>query len=173
MIHLHNHILLLLSFPFADGSEGQKDQPSSKDQDDPTDLATEDPPSPTPCPLCQEPYAEYSELESHVMQIHSVNSEGLQRLLVLMEGSHWLNNKRNHANNSSNNNSDCESPSTTSNHHEATNDTTEEEKKEEEAPSSTTSETPLGTISEKHVYKYRYIRVLIIFLVSCTFHFVI
>ena len=40
----------------------------------------------TPCPLCQEPYSEYSELESHVMQIHSVNSDGLQRLLVLMEG---------------------------------------------------------------------------------------
>ena len=32
------------------------------------------------------------------MQIHSVNSEGLQRLLMLMEGSHWLNN-----NNSRNN----------------------------------------------------------------------
>ena len=27
------------------------------------------------------------------MQVHSVNSEGLQRLLSLMEGSHWLNNK--------------------------------------------------------------------------------
>ena len=40
----------------------------------------------TPCPLCQEPYSEYSELENHVMQIHSVNSDGLQRLLVLMEG---------------------------------------------------------------------------------------
>ena len=89
------------------------------------------------------------------MQIHSVNSEGLQRLLVLMEGSHWLNNKRNH--NSSNNNSDCESPSTTTNNHETTIEPADDDKKDEETPSSTTSETPLGTISEKHVYKYRYV----------------
>ena len=155
MIHLHNHIVILLSFPFSDGLEGQKDQhqPSSKDEGEPNSDPSEDPPGPTPCPLCQEPYAEYSELENHVMQIHSVNSEGLQRLLVLMEGSHWLNNKRN--NSSSNNNSDCESPSTTTNHHEATIEAADEDKKEEETPSSTTSETPLGTISEKHVYKYR------------------
>ena len=94
------------------------------------------------------------------MQIHSVNSDGLQRLLVLMEGSHWLNNKRNNNNisHNSNNNSDCESPSTTTNHHDqATLEAVEDDKKEEETPSSTTSETPLGTISEKHVYKYRYV----------------
>jgi hypothetical protein len=55
-------------------------------------------------------FESYSSLESHVMQIHSVNSEGLQRLLMLMEGSHWLNNNnnnsssRNNSNNNSNNN---------------------------------------------------------------------
>ena len=48
----------------------------------------------TPCPLCQEPFSDYSVLESHVMQLHSVNSDGLKRLLMLMEGSHWLNNSR-------------------------------------------------------------------------------
>ena len=48
----------------------------------------------TRCPLCQEPFNDYSVLESHVMQLHSVNSEGLKRLLMLMEGSHWLNNAR-------------------------------------------------------------------------------
>lgn len=53
--------------------------------------------SPTPsmhCPLCQEQFEEYEILETHVMLIHSVNSDGLKRLLLLMEGSHWLNNSQ-------------------------------------------------------------------------------
>ena len=63
-----------------------------------------------------------------------------------MEGSHWLNNNRR-----------VESPSTTTNNNNDENAATDEEKKESEAPSSTTGsmDTPLGTISEKHVYKYR------------------
>lgn len=43
------------------------------------------------CPLCQDSFKERSNLERHVMQIHSVNSEGLQRLLMLVDHSHWLN----------------------------------------------------------------------------------
>ncbi|KAL3275717.1 hypothetical protein HHI36_020465 [Cryptolaemus montrouzieri] len=43
------------------------------------------------CPLCQDAFKERSNLERHVMQIHSVNSEGLQRLLMLVDQSHWLN----------------------------------------------------------------------------------
>lgn len=43
------------------------------------------------CPLCQDAFKERSSLERHVMQIHSVNSEGLQRLLMLVDQSHWLN----------------------------------------------------------------------------------
>ena len=83
------------------------------------------------------------------MQIHSVNSEGLQRLLVLMEGSHWLNNNRR-----------VESPSTTTNNNnlEENQENDNEKKEAGETPSSTTGSaesTPLGTISEKHVYKYR------------------
>ena len=46
------------------------------------------------CPLCQEPFEEYNVMETHVMLIHSVNSDGLKRLLLLMEGSHWLNNSQ-------------------------------------------------------------------------------
>ena len=30
-------------------------------------------------------------LEQHAMQLHSINAEGLQRLMMLMQGSHWLN----------------------------------------------------------------------------------
>lgn len=43
------------------------------------------------CPLCQDAFKDRSALERHVMQIHSVNSEGLQRLLLLVDQSHWLN----------------------------------------------------------------------------------
>lgn len=43
------------------------------------------------CPLCQDSFKDRSNLERHVMQIHSVNSEGLQRLLMLVDQSHWLN----------------------------------------------------------------------------------
>ena len=43
------------------------------------------------CPLCQDSFSERVQLERHVMQIHSVNSEGLQRLLSLVDQSHWLN----------------------------------------------------------------------------------
>lgn len=43
------------------------------------------------CPLCQEAFRDRPQLERHVMQIHSVNSEGLQRLLMLVDQSHWLN----------------------------------------------------------------------------------
>lgn len=53
-------------------------------------------PSPQPrndflCPLCQDGFGSKVSLEKHVMQIHSVNSEGLQRLLMLVDQSHWLN----------------------------------------------------------------------------------
>jgi AT-binding transcription factor 1 len=44
------------------------------------------------CPLCQDGFRDKASLERHVMQIHSVNSEGLQRLLMLVDQSHWLNN---------------------------------------------------------------------------------
>lgn len=43
------------------------------------------------CPLCQDAFKDRPSLERHVMQIHSVNSEGLQRLLLLVDQSHWLN----------------------------------------------------------------------------------
>ncbi|CAH0547761.1 unnamed protein product [Brassicogethes aeneus] len=43
------------------------------------------------CPLCQDVFKDRTNLERHVMQIHSVNSEGLQRLLMLVDQSHWLN----------------------------------------------------------------------------------
>uniref|UniRef100_A0A6P7FGK4 Zinc finger homeobox protein 4 isoform X3 n=1 Tax=Diabrotica virgifera virgifera TaxID=50390 RepID=A0A6P7FGK4_DIAVI len=46
---------------------------------------------PLHCPLCQDVFKDRLLLERHVMQIHSVNSEGLQRLLMLVDQSHWLN----------------------------------------------------------------------------------
>lgn len=46
------------------------------------------------CPLCQENFTERKTLEMHVMNVHSVNAEGLNRLLQLVDTSHWLNNKK-------------------------------------------------------------------------------
>lgn len=46
------------------------------------------------CPLCQENFTERKPLEQHVMTVHSVNSEGLNRLLQLVDTSHWVNNKK-------------------------------------------------------------------------------
>lgn len=43
------------------------------------------------CPLCQDPFGDKKSLEKHVMTIHSVNSDGLARLLNLVDTSHWLN----------------------------------------------------------------------------------
>ena len=43
------------------------------------------------CPLCQEGFKSKATLEEHAMQLHSINAEGLQRLMMLMQGSHWLN----------------------------------------------------------------------------------
>jgi AT-binding transcription factor 1 len=43
------------------------------------------------CPLCQEGFKSKDSLEEHAMQLHSINAEGLQRLMMLMQGSHWLN----------------------------------------------------------------------------------
>ncbi|CAL8070397.1 unnamed protein product [Orchesella dallaii] len=55
------------------------------------------------CPLCQETCSDRHKLENHVMQVHSVNAEGLKRLLLLVNQSHWLNTSsgRSSANNSS------------------------------------------------------------------------
>ena len=47
------------------------------------------------CPLCQEGFRDKESLESHAMALHSINAEGLQRLMMLMQGSHWLNNLKN------------------------------------------------------------------------------
>ena len=47
------------------------------------------------CPLCQEGFRNKDTLEQHAMQLHSINAEGSQRLMMLMQGSHWLNSIKN------------------------------------------------------------------------------
>ena len=44
------------------------------------------------CPLCREGFRDKETLENHAMAVHGINAEGLQRLMMLMQGSHWLNN---------------------------------------------------------------------------------
>ena len=47
------------------------------------------------CPLCHDNFRDKATLEEHAMSIHSINAEGLQRLGMLMQGSHWLNKNKN------------------------------------------------------------------------------
>ena len=47
------------------------------------------------CPLCHDGFKDKETLEEHAMSIHSINAEGLQRLMMLMQGSHWLNSSKN------------------------------------------------------------------------------
>ncbi|XP_055690106.1 zinc finger protein 2 isoform X3 [Lutzomyia longipalpis] len=41
------------------------------------------------CPLCQEAFSDKTSLEQHVMGVHSVSTDGLSRLLHLVDSSQW------------------------------------------------------------------------------------
>ena len=63
-----------------------------------TDKTEDENSTSTCCPLCQEKFADQETLESHALSVHSVNSEGLQRLQSLINGSHWLNKNKQQGN---------------------------------------------------------------------------
>ena len=42
------------------------------------------------CPLCQENFNEKVKLEHHLVQVHNVTTEGMQRLLVMVDTPEWL-----------------------------------------------------------------------------------
>ena len=67
------------------GDEGLESTQSAQESNESGDQAS--------CPLCSEKFPNQDRLESHAMSVHSVNSEGLQRLQSLINGSHWLNKK--------------------------------------------------------------------------------
>ena len=82
------------------GDEGQESTQSEQNE---TSAESGDSPSADPqqqrcCPLCSEKFPSQDRLESHAMSVHSVNSEGLQRLQSLINGSHWLNKKEGNEN---------------------------------------------------------------------------
>lgn len=59
---------------------------------DDTNDSTEELPT-VMCPLCQDNFTEKSSLEIHLMTVHSVNKDGLTRLLLLVDTSIWDNKK--------------------------------------------------------------------------------
>ena len=73
-------------FFFLDSKKEDKKEDSRKEESDRGDMI---------CPLCQEGFKDKDTLEQHAMQLHSINAEGLQRLMMLMQGSHWLNSIKN------------------------------------------------------------------------------
>lgn len=56
------------------------------------------------CPLCQDQFVDKKSLEKHVMSVHFVNSDGLARLLNLVDTSHWLNSNNGNSGSSSSGN---------------------------------------------------------------------
>ena len=127
--------------------------------------------TPTPamhCPLCQEQFEEYAVLETHVMLIHSVNSDGLKRLLLLMEGSHWLNNSQSKQqrdyddkdNKTENEENKSENEDVQEQHEGKGDKTNVETIHKSEACINLSDEDNIasqlgGTISSRHLYKYR------------------
>ena len=76
----------------------EKEDPKEEVREDRTEKKDEDceeGSTTVTCPLCQEGFKDKETLEDHAMTIHSINAEGLQRLMMLMQGSHWLNNAKN------------------------------------------------------------------------------
>ncbi|XP_043471415.1 zinc finger homeobox protein 4 isoform X2 [Leptopilina heterotoma] len=143
-----------------------------QDTEDKAENVKEEPTPDLLCPLCQDGFKERTSLEKHVMQIHSVNADGLQRLLLLVDQSHWLNN------NPRNTSTPAAAPNSPGNMTKQP-----EEEHNEQAPSEEVDETtrcticgrvcrsleelqqhhrethpattPTLAVSEKHVYKYR------------------
>ncbi|XP_063981250.1 zinc finger homeobox protein 4 isoform X2 [Diachasmimorpha longicaudata] len=142
----------------------------TQEHEEKMDVVKEEPVQELLCPLCQDGFKERAALEKHVMQIHSVNADGLQRLLLLVDQSHWLNNS---PRNTSTPAATPTSPSTTKQHLEDDNERTSDEVEEitrcticgricrsleelqQHHRESHPATTPTLAVSEKHVYKYR------------------
>lgn len=144
-----------------------------QDPEEKPEVVKEEPTPELLCPLCQDGFKERSALEKHVMQIHSVNADGLQRLLLLVDQSHWLNNNPRNTPAATT----PTSPTTTSKppqeedmSERGANDEIEEitrcctvcgricrslEELQQHHRETHPATTPTLAVSEKHVYKYR------------------
>lgn len=76
--------------------------PTQKSPPTQTPSSTSAPPLPPPpppsgaplevrCPLCQDDFREKAPLEKHLIQVHNVSTEGMHRLLTMVD-QEWLNN---------------------------------------------------------------------------------
>ncbi|TGZ57401.1 Uncharacterized protein DBV15_05794, partial [Temnothorax longispinosus] len=147
-----------------------------QDIEEKTETVKEEPATELLCPLCQDSFKERPALEKHVMQIHSVNTDGLQRLLLLVDQSHWLNNNRNTSTPAVTTVTTPTSPTTTTKTHQeeemserGDSDEIElarcnkcdrvwrsiEEFRQHHCREAHPTATPTLAVSEKHVYKYR------------------
>lgn len=143
-----------------------------QDTEDKAENVKEEPTPDLLCPLCQDGFKERTSLEKHVMQIHSVNADGLQRLLLLVDQSHWLNN------NPRNTSTPAAAPNSPGNMTKQPEEDLNEQAPSEEVDETTRcticgrvcrsleelqqhhrethpATTPTLAVSEKHVYKYR------------------
>lgn len=90
------------------------------------------------CPLCQNRFADRAQVEQHAATAHSVNAEGLERLMLLVEQANWLN----AAMQSNKSGEDPDEAGSVTNEPTA-------------AANQPTGGRPAATVSERHAYKYR------------------
>ncbi|OTF81278.1 zinc finger homeobox protein 4-like protein, partial [Euroglyphus maynei] len=74
-LHVQMHILTAHHQQQPLNDQQQQQQQSKSNSTIPTIL----------CPLCQEPFNEKNHLECHLVEIHNVNKEGVQRLMLLVD----------------------------------------------------------------------------------------
>ena len=86
-------------------------------------------------------------MEEHASQIHQINKEGLQKLVSLVEGCHWLNRARAEQ--------QLKTPSKENDDIKTEEQIRDGKKQDDESNNEDNSVSSIGAISEKHVYKYR------------------
>ena len=97
--------------------------------------------------MFQESFADRESLEEHASQIHQINKEGLQKLVSLVEGCHWLNRARTEQ--------QLKTPSKDCDEIKTEEQIKDGKKTDDETNNEDNSVSSIGAISEKHVYKYR------------------
>ncbi|XP_075680949.1 Zn finger homeodomain 2 isoform X3 [Dermatophagoides pteronyssinus] len=88
-LHVQMHILTAHHQPQSLNDQQQQNQQQSTTTTTTTKKSNNNtaPPPTILCPLCQEPFNEKNRLECHLVEIHNVNKEGVQRLMLLVDTS--------------------------------------------------------------------------------------
>ena len=108
------------------------------------------------CPLCQNRFADRAQVEQHAATVHSVNAEGLERLMLLVEQANWLNAAMQQQPQQQGNNKVIVRPTEEDSRQSPTSGDESEPTPVHQARQQQQQQAqPLATVSERHAYKYR------------------